>query len=132
MRFHEINDNEWKEMNEEERITVLLTYGMDRKEAWELSDAKRVSDLPGELLPLIVEKSQHPTLPSKILKIVNASDKPLHTLEVVRTNLKASDYQVKMSLIRLMNEGKISGRLLDVARGVWIWWPKDAFRKVRN
>jgi len=132
MRDHEISDNEWKEMNEEERITVLLTYGMCRKEAWELSDADRVSDLLGELLPLTVEKSPHPTLPSKILKIVNASDKPLHTSEVVRANLKASDYQVKMSLIRLMNEGKISGRLLDVARGIWIWWPKNAFRKVRN
>lgn len=132
MREHEISDDEWKEMSKEERITVLLTYGMCRKEAWELSDSERVSDLPGELLPLTVEENTHPTLPSKILKIISASDKPLHTSEVVRRKLKASDYQVKMSLIRLMNEGKISGRLLDVARGVWIWWPKSAFKKVRN
>jgi hypothetical protein len=119
-------------MNEEERITVLLTYGLDRKEAWELRDTEHVSNLPRELAPLTVEEGPHPTLSSKILKIVNSSDKPLHTSEMVRAHLKASDYQVKMSLIRLMNEGKISGRLLDVARGVWIWWPKNAFRKVRN
>ena len=42
MRCHEIRDNEWREMNEEERIAVLLTYGMSRKEAWELSVAERV------------------------------------------------------------------------------------------
>jgi hypothetical protein len=63
MRFHEISDNEWKEMNEEERITVLLTYGLDRKEAWELRDTEHVSNLPRELAPSRSRKAHTPLYP---------------------------------------------------------------------
>ena len=77
MKFHELSDNEWKKMNEEERITVLLTVGLDRKQAWEVCDVEHVSDLPGELLPLMVEKSPYPTLLDNILKLVNNCPKIL-------------------------------------------------------
>jgi hypothetical protein len=52
MKVHEVSENEWKEMSEKKRIKVLMAQGMSYREAWELSESKRVSDLPGQLLPL--------------------------------------------------------------------------------
>ena len=54
MAKHEISENEWKEMNEKQRIMALMAQGMSYKEAWELSEAEKLSDLPEELLPLFV------------------------------------------------------------------------------
>ena len=71
-------------------------------------------------------------LSHKILKAVNASDQPLHTAEITRQFQGLSHYRVQITLIRLMNSGEISGRLLDVAKGIWIWWRKDAFGKVKG
>lgn len=71
-------------------------------------------------------------LSHKILKAVNASDQPLHTAEIARQFQGLSHYRVQITLIRLMNSGEISGRLLDVAKGIWIWWRKDAFGKVKG
>ena len=71
-------------------------------------------------------------LSHKILKAVNASDQPLHTAEIARQFQGLSHYRVQITLIRLMNSGETSGRLLDVAKGIWIWWRKDAFGKVKG
>ena len=71
-------------------------------------------------------------LSHKILKAVNASDQPLHTAGIARQFQGLSHYRVQITLIRLMNSGETSGRLLDVAKGIWIWWRKDAFGKVKG
>ena len=65
----------------------------------------------------------------KILKIVNSADQPLHTMEVARHFPHISDFRIKNTLIRLQVSGKISGRCLDVAKGVWIWWRKNLLKK---
>ena len=65
----------------------------------------------------------------KCLEIVEASGQPLHTQEIVRKIPGASNYVIKSRLVRLMSEGRISGRALDISKGVWIWWPRDAFAK---
>lgn len=65
----------------------------------------------------------------KILDLINSTDHPLHTQEIARRFPNISDFRVKNALIRLMSDGQINGRLLDVAKGIWIWWRKDAFKK---
>ncbi|MCK4784958.1 MAG: hypothetical protein KAV87_14495 [Desulfobacteraceae bacterium] len=66
----------------------------------------------------------------KCLKVLNSSDMPLHTMEIARKLDCGTQYKVQNRLMRLMNSEEISGRLLDVAKGIWVWWRKDAFGKV--
>lgn len=65
----------------------------------------------------------------KCLEIVEGSDQPQHTQEIVRKIPGANNYVVKIRLVRLMSEARISGRVLDISKGVWIWWRKNAFAR---
>jgi hypothetical protein len=73
--------------------------------------------------------NQKDLLHKKILNIVSSSTKPLHTAEIARQLPDFSHHQVLMALIYLMNDSRIDGRLLDVAKGIWIWWQKIALHE---
>jgi len=135
MKLKKVTEKEWMEMNEKEKIAILEEQGISYREAWELSESKRLSDLPSELLPLEilnVSKKTKQRLYKSVQLFVNTSNKPLHTAEIARQFAHLSHHQVLMALIYLMNDIRIDGRLLDVAKGIWIWWPKKAFSNSRK
>ena len=135
MKVHKISQKEWMGMDENERITVLEKTGISYREAWELSECERVSDLPGELLPLHIQslnKKKKQRLYKNLQLLISSSNKPLHTAEIACKFDDVSHHRILMALIYLMNESMINGRLLDVAKGIWIWWPKNAFSEVKN
>ena len=66
----------------------------------------------------------------EILKILNASDRPLPTTEVA-SGVLASRQRTISRLQRLLSEGQIGGRyLVTGGQGIWIWWRNDAFTKI--
>jgi len=66
-----------------------------------------------------------------ILKIINNSNEPLETKEVVglATQLSKDATRAKIfyRLTVLRAEGEIKGKFIGSGKGVWIWWRKDAF-----
>ena len=69
-----------------------------------------------------------------IIDKVNESDQPLETKEILDyVSEKFKDVTHSMILYRLMNlrgDGEIKGKRISAgAKGVWIWWKKDAFIK---
>ncbi len=69
-----------------------------------------------------------------IIDKVNESDQPLETKEILDyVSEKFKDVTHSMILYRLMNlrgDGEIKGKRISAgAKGVWIWWKKDAFTK---
>jgi repressor of nif and glnA expression len=69
-----------------------------------------------------------------IIDKVNKSDQPLETKEILHyISEKSKDITHSMILYRLMNlrgDGEINGKRISAgAKGVWIWWRKDAFTK---
>ena len=78
------------------------------------------------------DKSEQERISRKCLKIVSSADRPLHTEEIAREIPWVTNHKTKMALIRLMSGGHVKGHTMDVGRGVWIWWRKDAFGKVEG
>lgn len=60
-------------------------------------------------------------LEEKIIKVVEDSKVPLVIPEIA--NMVAEDRRVVLRrLQRLAIEGKVKGRRIDAANGIWIWW----------
>jgi repressor of nif and glnA expression len=69
-----------------------------------------------------------------IIEKVNDSNQPLETKEILDyINERSKNITHSMILYRLMNlrgDGEINGKRISAgAKGVWIWWRKDAFEK---
>lgn len=69
-----------------------------------------------------------------IIEKVNKSDQPVETKEILDcVSKKSKNITHSIILYRLMNlrgDGEINGRRISAgAKGVWIWWRKDAFKK---
>ena len=62
-----------------------------------------------------------PTLEERIIQFLEHHDVPLVTSEIAE-GLKMDRRVVLRRLQRLAIEGKIKGRKIDAANGIWIWW----------
>ena len=67
-----------------------------------------------------------------IIEKVKKSNQPLETKEILDyVNGKVKNITHSIVLYRLMNlrgDGEINGKRISAgAKGVWIWWKKDAF-----
>ncbi len=60
-------------------------------------------------------------LQDKILKVLEHSDVPLTASEIAQ-KLKIKRRIVLRRLQRLAVEGKVKGKRVNIAKGVWIWW----------
>ncbi len=60
-------------------------------------------------------------LEGKILEILKDAGVPLVTSEIAE-KLNVDRRVVLRRLQRLAIEGKIKGRRIDAANGIWIWW----------
>ncbi len=60
-------------------------------------------------------------LESKILNILKDEGVPLVTSEIAE-KIGVDRRVVLRRLQKLAIEGKIKGRKIDVANGIWIWW----------
>lgn len=60
-------------------------------------------------------------LEEKILNILRSEGVPLVTSEIAE-KIGVDRRVVLRRLQRLAIEGKIKGRRIDVANGIWIWW----------
>lgn len=65
---------------------------------------------------------------NSIFKVINSSDSPLETKEIEQ-KVKATRVKVLYRLNILRGEGKIRGKFIGPGKGVWIWWPVNAFRR---
>ena len=93
--MHKITIKEWKKLNERERIWIIMEQGVSYREAWELSDAKKPSDLPGELLPLVVEQ-----FPPEVMETLEVTFKlkDFEKLEKIKGNMSWHDFISKMGM----------------------------------
>lgn len=64
----------------------------------------------------------------RLLKIINNSDEPLETSEIVK-NAKETRAKVLYRLGKLRGDGKIKGKQVGASKKCWIWWRIDAFRR---
>jgi repressor of nif and glnA expression len=69
-----------------------------------------------------------------IIEKVNKSDQLLETKEILDSvSERFKNITHSIILYRLMNlrgDGEINGKRISAgAKGVWIWWRKDAFKK---
>jgi DNA-binding Lrp family transcriptional regulator len=62
-----------------------------------------------------------PELEQKIMKVIKDAKVPLVTSEIAE-KLKVDRRMLLRRLQRLAIEGKIKGRRIDAANGIWIWW----------
>ncbi len=60
-------------------------------------------------------------LQEKIYEILKKANAPLITSEIAEM-LKLERRVVLRRLQRMAIEGKVKGRRVDVANGIWIWW----------
>jgi len=65
----------------------------------------------------------------QILELIESSDEPLETMEIVERLKNVSRIMILYRLNNLRGEGLIKGKRVGGGKGVWIWWRKDAFRK---
>jgi hypothetical protein len=60
----------------------------------------------------------------KILKIVEKSNEPLDTNEIIKAIPNATRSKIMYRLMDLRAEGKIHGKMITSGgKGVWVWWP---------
>ena len=72
------------------------------------------------------------TLPFKVLKLVNSSPRPIATTERAEKFFVSWDRTVT-ALRDLRGDGEIEGHKFGAGgQGIWVWWRKDAFRKVEG
>ncbi|HID43848.1 MAG TPA: HTH domain-containing protein [Archaeoglobaceae archaeon] len=62
-----------------------------------------------------------PELEQKILRVVKNAGVPLVTSEIAE-KLKVDRRILLRRLQRLAIEGKVKGRRIEAANGIWIWW----------
>jgi len=63
----------------------------------------------------------------RILELVESSDEPLETMEIVEKLKDISRTMILYRLHDLRGEGLIKGKRVGGGKGVWIWWRKNAF-----
>ncbi|MFW6185143.1 MAG: hypothetical protein ACOC5C_00530 [Halobacteriota archaeon] len=76
-----------------------------------------IEKLISKLLALIIM----PELEDKILKVIKSNNVPLVTSEIA-DKLDVDRRIVLRRLQRLAIEGKVKGRRIEAANGIWIWW----------
>lgn len=62
-----------------------------------------------------------PELEEKILTVIQNNNVPLVTSEIA-DSLELDRRVVLRRLQRLAIEGKVKGRRIEAANGIWIWW----------
>ena len=71
-------------------------------------------------------------LEQETLKIINDSDEPLETKEIMELVSKQIKDVTRTKLINRLNnlrgEGLIKGKFIGPGKGVWIWWREQAFK----
>ena len=70
-------------------------------------------------------------LTMKILKLVNSSCHPLEKADIIK-NTGSTEIKVRYRLQDLRADGLIMGRKLNAGKGVWIFWRKNGFGKVKT
>lgn len=72
-------------------------------------------------------------LEQETLKIINDSDEPLETKEIMELVSKQIKDVTRTKLINRLNnlrgEGLIKAKFIGPGKGVWIWWRERAFDK---
>ncbi|MEM2507392.1 MAG: hypothetical protein QXF61_10160 [Nitrososphaeria archaeon] len=63
----------------------------------------------------------------QILNLIESSDEPLETMEIVERLKNFSRIMIFYRLHELRGEGLIRGKKVGGGKGVWIWWRKNAF-----
>jgi repressor of nif and glnA expression len=63
----------------------------------------------------------------RILELIESSDEPLETMEIVERLKDISRTMILYRLHDLRGEGLIKGKRVGGGKGVWIWWRKNAF-----
>jgi len=63
-----------------------------------------------------------------ILKILNSSQEPLETEEVINLIKNSTRTKVLYRLNNLRGEGKIRAKSIGSGKGTWIWWKMEAFK----
>ena len=63
----------------------------------------------------------HDDIEKRIIEILKNAGTPLVTSEIAE-KLNVERRVALRRLQRLAIEGKIKGRRIDVANGIWIWW----------
>ena len=61
-------------------------------------------------------------LTSKILEIINKSDEPLETTEIVSLLKGETRTKILYRLNNLRGESLVKGKQVGSGKGVWIWW----------
>lgn len=71
-------------------------------------------------------------LEQETLKIINDTDEPLETKEIMELVSKQIKDVTRTKLINRLNnlrgEGLIKGKFIGPGKGVWIWWREQAFK----
>lgn len=57
-----------------------------------------------------------------ILKIINNSQEPLETKEIIGKCKKLTRVKVLYRLMNLWAEGLIKGKQIGAGKGTWVWW----------
>lgn len=60
----------------------------------------------------------------KILEIVNKSDEPLDTIELIDLVKTSTRTKILYRLYMLRGDGLINGKQVGSGKGAWIWWKK--------
>jgi len=61
----------------------------------------------------------------RVLKIIEKSEDPLETAEIVRTMPDTTRTKILNRLKDLRGDGKIKGKRVGAGtKGTWIWWAK--------
>ena len=72
-------------------------------------------------------------LEQETLKIINDSDEPLETKEIMELVSKKIEDVTRTKLINRLNnlrgEGLIKAKFIGPGKGVWIWWRVTYFKK---
>ena len=72
-------------------------------------------------------------LEQETLKIINDTDEPLETKEIMELVSKQIKNVTRTKLINRLNnlrgEGLIKAKFIGPGKGVWIWWRKYSFEK---
>ena len=68
-----------------------------------------------------------------ILSILNQSDEPYETKEILELTEKFISGVTRVKLLYRLNllraESQIKGKFVGPGKGVWIWWKIDKFKK---
>jgi hypothetical protein len=67
-------------------------------------------------------RAKRDVISQKILEVVNKSDEPLETIEII-DNLKTSTrMKILYRLYHLRGDQLLNGKQVGSGKGTWIWW----------